>query len=613
MNKRKSSLRHAILTVSCVVAVAILAFNLFYLVPRQEKTLIESIKQSSENSLAQMSAILLSPLLKRELALVHETIDGQLKANTTWKRVRLVNADGIQIYPLENWSNDIEKDDLVIDAPINPLNPDDGDIRLVLDPSSSLAELRGLFIQLEIFQMSMIVLTLIVVFIFIEKSIVQPLETMNKAFRNIAAQQFDSLMPTSEYREIDNTIDEFKKSRKFIEEYQNKLENLRIQADEANKAKTIFMSRMSHELRTPLNSILGFSEIILQGTTLPAVDRERLQAIKESGDHLFELINDILDYAKIELTAAQIQLKPVNLVAVLKQCQSIVTPLGLNKGIGISFDTGCPDKFVVMADYRRLIQIIVNLISNGIKYNKPDGTVEIKYQLVQNHSVRISVQDDGHGLSEEEQEQIFKPFERLNRHSSLADGAGIGLTLCKELVELMQGHIGVDSRVNEGCSFWIELPIAPNLDAGKVESVNPEFPAGLLNKRNDRSTRVLVAEDNAVNGKVIQTQLKLLGFESILVADGQEALKILDSDHFDVLLTDIMMPVLDGHELTRKIRENETITGDHLTIIACSASASENDKASAISNGVDGFITKPISLASLRQVLIDNTQNKPLH
>ena len=239
------------------------------------------------------------------------------------------------------------------------------------------------------------------------------------------------------------------------------LEDARQVADKANRAKSDFLSSMSHELRSPLNSILGFAQLMQASTPPPSpVEATRIEHILQAGWFLLALINDVLDLASVESGKLHVALEGVSLPDLVPDCLALVEPQALENGITIRFDsTETPCR--VIADPTRLKQVIVNLLTNAIKYNRPGGTVELRCHAVPGQRIHFSVRDTGEGLPPEKIAQLFQPFNRLGREGGAVQGTGIGLVISHHLVTLMHGHMGVESTVGAGSNFWFELPQAP--------------------------------------------------------------------------------------------------------------------------------------------------------
>jgi signal transduction histidine kinase len=228
------------------------------------------------------------------------------------------------------------------------------------------------------------------------------------------------------------------------------------EAERANQAKSDFLSRMSHELRSPLNAILGFAQLLEMTAPRPE-QRGWLSHIFNGGQHLLELINEVLDVAKIEAGRLSVTLKPVALQPVIGAAVDLIGPLAAQRRIGITSAATANPEWQVMADQQRLKQVLLNLLSNAVKYNVENGRIEILCESSPDGFIRVAVSDTGPGISKENQARLFKPFERLQEEKSYVEGTGLGLSLCRGLMEVMGGRIGVDSTPGQGSTFWIEI------------------------------------------------------------------------------------------------------------------------------------------------------------
>jgi PAS domain S-box-containing protein len=380
-----------------------------------------------------------------------------------------------------------------------------------------------------------------------------------------------------------------------------KLNEAMAAADKANRAKSDFLSGMSHELRTPLNAILGFAQLMESGTPQPTLAQQRsLDQILKGGWYLLELINEILDLALIESGKVTLSQEPVSLSDVMLECRAMIEPQAQKRGIGMYFPRFATPTFV-KADRTRLKQILINLLFNAIKYNKPGGTVVVECLPNPPDSIRISVRDTGAGLAPEQLAQLFQPFNRLGKETGAEEGTGIGLVVTKRLVELMGGVIGVDSTVGEGSVFWVELGLsaAPQLAVHEGQNAalrQPRLPDGTPLRT------LLYVEDNPANLELVEQIIARRPDLSLLsVADGNLGIEFARAYQPEVILMDINLPGISGTEAMTLLREDPLTA--HIPIIALSANALASDIEHALAAGFFNYLTKPIKVNAFLDAL----------
>jgi len=374
-----------------------------------------------------------------------------------------------------------------------------------------------------------------------------------------------------------------------------------VAAEKANRAKSDFLSSMSHELRTPLNAILGFAQLVETGLPAPTpTQRRNLDQILKAGWYLLTLINEVLDLALIESGRLTLSKEPVSLTEVLQECQAMIEPQANHRGISMGFAPFDTPHFV-KADRTRVKQVLINLLFNAVKYNKPSGSVTVDYALGPLDTIRINVRDTGLGLTDEQMKQLFQPFNRLGREASAEEGTGIGLVVTKRLMELMGGTIGAESTLDAGSVFWIELTLTP---APAIEASESEQNIGRRTKAVAGATvhTLLYVEDNPANLDLVdQLIARRADLRLLSATDGNRGIELARKHLPEIILMDINLPGISGIEAMKILRADPRTA--HIPVIALSANAVPRDVAQGLEAGFFHYITKPIQVSQFMEAL----------
>ncbi|AMO97085.1 sensory box protein [Collimonas fungivorans] len=389
-----------------------------------------------------------------------------------------------------------------------------------------------------------------------------------------------------------------------LQENNIELENARAAAEKANLAKSDFLSSMSHELRTPLNAVLGFAQLMASDTPPPSsAQKLSIDQILQAGWYLLRLINEILDLAMIESGKVTLSQESMSLTEVIQDCQAMIEPQAQKRGVQLTFPL-LDNLFYVHADRTRVKQVMVNLLSNAIKYNRAEGSVVVKCATSGSDRVRVSVTDTGAGLTPEQLAQLFQPFNRLGQESSVEEGTGIGLVVTKQLVELMGGVIGVESRVGAGSVFWVELPAvsAPELALDDIHKIAVDKSNRAAADQLQSQRTLLYVEDNPANLVLVEQLIARRGDLTLLTAiNGHLGIQMARAHQPDVILMDINLPGISGYGVLKILLED--VATAHIPIMALSANAVPRDIQKGMDAGFFRYLTKPIEVVEFMDAL----------